>query len=163
MKLWCGERSRLLKGKFFLLILKRNPFLSNGLIGQEHGVSDIETEMQTSGKLRIVVVSGDVSQVKKAAVLWKWEMVSEFVRLTLQLGGWVCRQRYVQNVFDQFPHLGLKKGAQKNMLKIGLKIWAKLWGINLSLNVEFREFLCWKSFVKDNCDLFWTFQHMKST
>lgn len=49
-------------------IKEKSAFLSNGLIGQEHGVSDNETEMQTSGKLRIVVVSGDVS-VKKAAVL----------------------------------------------------------------------------------------------
>ena len=59
---------------------------------------------------------GDVSQVKNATALLKMgdglcscEVNAAAGRLSL----WA--QSYVQNVFDQFPHLGLKKGAQKRI------------------------------------------------
>ena len=58
IKLWCGEGDQEYWGEVLFINIKEKSFLSSGLIGQKNGVSDNKAEMQKSGKLRIVGVSG---------------------------------------------------------------------------------------------------------
>lgn len=58
IKLWCGEGDQEYRREVLSINIKEKCFLSGGLIGQKNGVSDLKAEMQKSGKLRIVGVSG---------------------------------------------------------------------------------------------------------
>lgn len=100
--------------------IKQKSFLSNSLIWQKNHVSECETEMQKSGKLRTVGVSGVFLPARKPLPFWKLEMVWEFVRLVLQLGGWVCglsgmcRMRLIS-----FPTWSWRRGPKKSVIEIG--------------------------------------------